>query len=230
MKKSLNQPLKLIVGLPGGFCYVASLYLNKVPLFLGITALCFLTACANFYRNQDIRVVQTSPTKAYTNSPSRFVFPPRVGSFERAQIVEYDSYGMDVGVGYNDPKESIAMTVYVYPISQNAPNDTLNRHFIICKGIVLAQHAGALLVVDDPVQIAPAGIQHTGLRAAFTYTDKFEHKRQPLRSELYLFTHGQRFVKYRVTYPAGRQAEAELAIRELMTQLAWPPALIFDRE
>ena len=196
--------------------------MRNIASLLNIVCLFFFMACVTVAPCSDTLVTQPSRTTTYTNAPSQFCFPPRNGSFERDKVTEYDRQGLDVGIGYNDLKHRIAVTVFVYPISQRAPNDTLGGHFTTCKADVLTQHTGAQLISQEVVQISPAGVQHSGQHATFTYTETFWNQRQPLRSEVYLFTHGQRFVMYRATYPLDQQAVAEPAIRTFIAELAWP--------
>src|SRR5689334_2160051 len=107
--------------------------MRTIQSLIGITCLCFLTACVTTDPDGGTRTTQPSRAATYTNAPSRFRFPPRIGSFERDQVTEYDRQGQDVGVGYNDLGHDVAVTVFVYPIAQRAPNDTLSGHFTICK-------------------------------------------------------------------------------------------------
>ncbi|MGN6552799.1 MAG: hypothetical protein ACTHLW_03590, partial [Verrucomicrobiota bacterium] len=141
---------------------------------------------------------------------------------EREQVQQYDGQGQDVGVGYNHLGHGMAMTVFVYPIPSRAPDDTLSGHFSTCKAEVLGRHTTVQLVSEEAVQISPGGVGRSGQHATFTYTEMFAHQRQAVRSELFLFTHDRRFIKYRVTYPVGQQAAAEPAIRAFMDALAWP--------
>ena len=196
--------------------------MRTIQFLIGITCLCFLTACVTTDPYGGSRTTQPSRGTTYTNAPTQFHFPPRIGSFEREQVTEFDRQGQDVGVGYNDLGHGIAVTVYVYPIPPRAPDDTLSGHFTSCKAEVLGRHSGAWLVSENAAQISPAGVRRSGQHAIFSYTEIFAHQRQPVLSEIYLFTKGQRFIKYRATYPVGQQAIAQPAIRSFIDELAWP--------
>jgi hypothetical protein len=196
--------------------------MRTIPSLVSISCLCFLTACVTTDPNGGARTAQPGRTETYTNAPSQFRFPPRIGGFEREQVTQHDRQGQDVGVGYNDLRHGVAVTVFVYPIPQRAPDDTLAGHFGTCKAEVLGRHSGAQFVSEQTAQISPGGVQRSGQHATFTYTEVFAHQRQPVRSELFLFTHGQRFIKYRATYPVGQQAAAEPVIRAFIDELAWP--------
>lgn len=196
--------------------------MRNTQTVLSIACLCFLSACVTTDPYGGTRTTQPSRTEVYTNAASQFRFPPRIGGFAREQVTQFDRQGQDVGVGYNHLGHGIAMTVFVYPILQRAPDDTLNGHFSTCKAEVLRRHSGAQLVSEDAVQISPGGVQRSGHHATFTYTEMFANQRQAVRSELFLFTHGQRFIKYRATYPVGQQAAAEPVLRAFIDELAWP--------
>jgi hypothetical protein len=169
------------------------------------------------------REVELRPLQVYTNVPSQFQFPPTIATFQRElTFTQYDREGRDIGIGYNDLSNSIATTTFVYPIAQRPPNDTLKGHFGTCKTEVLSRHTDAKLLSEGKVQVTPGGHKQVGEHAAFAFSDFFAHKRQAVRSELYLFTHEHMFVLFRFTYPTGQQAAAEPAIKAFIDGLAWP--------
>ena len=75
---------------------------------------------------------QPAPTETFTHESSGFHFPPSVGSFARETVKRYDQQGRDVSVGYN-LGQSAAITVYVYPVGQGRPDDTLEGQFGTCS-------------------------------------------------------------------------------------------------
>ena len=167
--------------------------------------------------------IKLDPDLTYTNSISQFQFPPIVGDFHReSDYSQFDREGRDIGVGYKSLLDPIVLTVFVYPIFKKPPNDTLEGHFATCKNEVYRMHDDVVLVSEDKVQVTPAGQKHDGLHAVFTLTGSFAHKRQPVRSELYLFTYGKWFVFYRVTYPIGKQSAAEPSVKAFINSLVWP--------
>jgi hypothetical protein len=169
------------------------------------------------------RRIKLQPAQVYTNDASQFQFPPTVGDFQReSTFTQFDREGRDIGVGYNDLVQGVAATVYVYPLAQRPPNDTLESHFSTCKAEVLSKHADAKRLSEGKIHVSPGGHKQDGLRATFTFTDVFAHQRQSVRSELYLFTHRRSFVLFRVTYPAGQQAAAEPSVEAFIDGLAWP--------
>ena len=65
------------------------------------------------------RQIRLPLDQIYTNKATQFQFPPHVANFQReAELTQYDPQGRDIGVGYNDPVDAIAATVFVYPIAQ----------------------------------------------------------------------------------------------------------------
>jgi hypothetical protein len=126
-----------------------------------------------------------------------------------------------MSVGYNDG-QSVAMTVYVYPVPQGGPDGSLDGHFQTCKGEVLSHHRGAEVLSESRVTVTPGGQKQNGWRAAFTYTQRFAQQQQAVQSDLYLFADGPWFIKYRATYPASQKATAEPVIKTFIDELRWP--------
>ncbi len=182
-----------------------------------------LSACLPVSGKAQSRQIRLQAGQVYTNPATQFRFPPKIGEFEReAECTEFDREGRDIGVGYNDLTNNIAATVFVYPIAQQPPNDTLKGHFETCKAEVQDNHAEARLLAEGKAMVSPGGHEQEGLHATLTFTDLFAHQRQSVRSELYLFTHRRSFILYRITYPAGQQATAEPALKAFMDGLPWP--------
>ncbi len=167
-------------------------------------------------------IVQPRTDQVYVHTPSQFVFPPTVAGFARVNVRQYDRVGNDISVGYNFASQGFVMTVYVYPMPQRPPNNTLDGHFGACKAEVCSQHEGTYLVSEDACQISCGGQSHDGKHATFLYTDDFAGQRQALGSQLFLFTHGRWFVMYRVSCPVVKQALSKPAIGEFMKKLSWP--------
>ena len=196
-----------------------NVFLCSVP---GVLSLFLLTGCPTTAPMRGPRVLKPNSNEVYTHAPSSFQFPPTVGGFDRVEVVQYDPSGANIGVGYNNQGLGIAATVFVYPIPAQGPDSTLKDHFERCKADVLRAHAKSEVVGQKAVQVGPGGQQRDGEYASFTYTELFAQARQPVRAELYLFTHGRWFIKYRTTYPVGQRVVAEPAVRLLVDELAWP--------
>ncbi len=194
----------------------------SIPSY-GVLLGVILAASVQLRGQAESHQIRLLPDQIYTNKATQFQFPPKVAEFQREpEVTEYDPDGRDIGVGYNDLIHTNAATVFVYPIAPKPPNDTLKGHFQTCKAEVLKKHAGAKLVEEGKVKVSPNGQHQEGLHATFTSTEIFAHQRQPVRSELYLFTHRRSFILFRITYPAGQQATAESVLKAFINGLPWP--------
>ncbi len=196
------------------------------PRFSVLTALAFallLMAALPASTHAQPREIRLDPKQTYTNSVTGFHFPVEVGDFQReAKCSIFDGPGTDIGISYNDLLRSIVATMFVYPIRAQAPDDTLEGHFASCKSTIEVKHDGAKLVSEGKAEISPGGQNQNGLRATYAYSDRFLGKVRPVRSELYVFTHGRAFVMFRFTYPASQQDDAPQAIKTFLDGLAWP--------
>ncbi|HEX5218378.1 MAG TPA: hypothetical protein VFZ59_02325 [Verrucomicrobiae bacterium] len=183
--------------------------------------LCLVTASV-LTANSAPRLIELPATATYSNAASRFQFPPKIADFVREKINQFDNDGRDIGVGYNDLVEGVAVTIYIYPMAQQAPNDNLEGHFGTCKSDILNVHKDAQSIADRSERVLAGGQKRDARYACYTYSQVFAKKLQPVRSELYLFSHGRWFVKIRATYPVGRQALSESALKTLINDFAWP--------
>ena len=160
-------------------------------------------------------------SRVYTNAITGFYFPPYLDGFQRELVTFYTPARNDISVGYGVPG-GIEMTVYVYPIPAEGPDSTFDGHYARCKNTVMVERDNVQLVSEQPVVISPNASHQTGRKAIFTYTGMFNHRRELLHSELYLFTHGQQYVLYRVTCPERYQTEAKPYIDLFMDDFPWP--------
>lgn len=127
---------------------------------------------------------------------SGIAFPARVGSFARFQGHQYDQQGRDISVGYNGDIPSV-VTVYVFPQAGTDFESVLTEQ----SADVLAAYPGAQLTDRRTVQVTPADINAECV--SFTFSAMFYGKQQTLHSELVLARDGERFIKYRITYPVA---------------------------
>lgn len=190
-----------------------------VPL-AAIGCLLALTGCSTIDRYGGVGTTWPGLTEVYTNGPSGFRFPPRIGAFERQQVTKYDREGQDIGVGYDNTLVGVAATIFVYPVPPQ--ENTLSSHFLSCEATVLSKHDGAEIESDEAIHIPVGGVQRDGRHATFTYTQLFAEHPQAVRSELFLFENNQRFIMYRATYPLANKPVAGQSVRKLINQLAWP--------
>ena len=78
------------------------------------------------------------------------------------------------------------------------------------------------MVSEGTVQVSAGGKKRSGQHVEFTFTGSFAGQLQPVRSEIFLFTHGHWFIKLRVTYPTPEQGVAAPVIKAFIDELAWP--------
>lgn len=168
------------------------------------------------------RAIAVGKSESFRQSASAFEFPPALAEFERAAVNQYDKDGRDVGVGYNHVGYGVALTVYVYPVAQEPPNNELAGHFQVCKGEIVRSHSGTRKLSENTIRVQQGGVERQALWAAFEFEQVFAGKNQMVGSELWLFRSGNWFLKYRATYPAGQKQVAERAVEKFVDQLAWP--------
>ncbi|HEX8372591.1 MAG TPA: hypothetical protein VF585_07415 [Chthoniobacterales bacterium] len=184
--------------------------MNPITKTLVIAASLLLAAC------------QTGPTAFVAGSTpdqlihraSGFSFPPHVGAFARVDATQYDTTGQDVSVGYNSGV-LIAATVYVYP----AGGRSLETEFASRRAEILASHSGASAIGQRTITVTPRRI--SARVASFSYAGIFARTRQQLGSELVLALHGDKFVKYRFTYPASHADRASAEINQFTRSFSW---------
>jgi len=68
-----------------------------------------------------------TPQGEYLHVPSGMRFPEHVADFTRERVLQYDTVGNDVGIGYNreQPGQQLAATVYVYTLPKRTFDDEL---------------------------------------------------------------------------------------------------------
>ena len=184
---------------------------------------------------------QRSASTIYVHPFTKFSFPESIATFRRVNIHKYDREGKDVGVGYNSATP-IAATVYVYPAPKDfavlpspKPNglgeELLDHHFNACKQEVFRNHPDAKLISENPCKIVQGNNLYQGKKATFSMSYKFGFFNQESVSQLYVFLMepnikffltDRQFVKYRITYPVAKKAQAETEVATFMADLIWP--------
>jgi hypothetical protein len=180
----------------------------------GISAGLLLAACATPLPPAQPFRAGASPGELI-HKDSGFSFPARVGTFARFQGHQYDSQGRDISVGYNGDIPSV-VTIYVYPSEGNDLEDALTSQ----SADVLAAYPGAKVVGRRTVGVTPADISAESV--TFAFSAMFFGKQQPLHSELVLARHGDRFIKYRITYPASLADLAGEDSSKFLHRFSWP--------
>jgi hypothetical protein len=129
-----------------------------------------LAGCELPQQNVPVARSETPREEVYTHTPSGFKFPWQIKGFFRLTVTPYDQRGENVGIAYNDVANSIAGTVFIYPVPQSDPHRELQGHFAALKGEMMAVHPKAKLIEEGTAEIAPAGRVRKGLRAIYTLT------------------------------------------------------------
>ncbi|MBE0533623.1 MAG: hypothetical protein IH626_22595 [Rhodospirillales bacterium] len=165
-----------------------------------------------------------APT-AHVHAATGMAFPDAVGDFVRSGFTRYDMAGLDVGAGYELtalPGGALAAAVSIHPL----PATACEAAFEAGKREVAADHPGAKVTEETAARLVKGGAAHAGRKAAFTYNDLHAGRRQPLRSELYVFCPvGERWViQYRFTAPAGFAAGEPIA--EFLARMPWPESVL----
>ena len=149
------------------------------------------------------------------HADSGFAFPARIGSFARFQGHQYDKDGRDISVGYTGDIPSL-VTVYVFPAGDTDLESALTAQSVA----VLRAYPGAKVTGRRRVQVTPEAIP--AVAVSFQFSADFQGREQALHSELVLAQRGDRYIKYRITYP---EAIADIAGEDsgkFLHYFAWP--------
>ena len=163
---------------------------------------------------------ETLPDGGVRHTPSGFVFPKRIGVFQREQPHQYDQGGLDVSAGYN-AGALIAATVYVYPASGDTGPSVLGREYASRRAEVTQAHGEAVILSETAATVGQGDKEQSGQRAFFSYRDVFAGTSQDLKSQLLLFRLGPHFIEYRFTYPRDHAEAAEKQIDSFIRNWAW---------
>lgn len=184
------------------------------PLRLLVTlAGALVTACASLPHPAPFKAGELPGELVHADSG--FHFPARIGSFARVSGHQYDAAGRDVSVGYNGDIPSV-VTVYVFP----AAGEDIEAALVAQSADVLAAYPGAQVVDRRRVQVSPADVSAEAV--SFRFSAMFQGKEQPLLSELVLARHGERFIKYRITYPVALADLAGDDSGKFLQHFRWP--------
>ena len=143
---------------------------------------------------------------------SRSLFPNRVGLFVRKGQVRADPAGDPVAT-YLAGSLALA-TVYYYRTRRH----TLEREYSDCKDEVKIYSPSARLISDSLFSIAG----RRGKRAIFTVKTGPLASLGPARSQLLIFLTGDRFLKFRITYPIAHAERVEQEIDVFVRSFPWP--------
>ena len=172
----------------------------------------------------------TAP-KQLQHGGSGMIFPPAVGSFQRAEVRKYDPAGFNLSVAYNLLRlgPAVALTVYNYPAVSQAKEPVkacaaaaLTPFLAQIKNDIVKVHQGAVPIVEEEVAGPNAAISCPGLHSVMRYVASISYGPQTFLTETYLFVWGPWFIKYRFTYLEEWKTTVSKEIDEFMRLLAWP--------
>lgn len=163
-----------------------------------------------------------------THRPAGAHFPERIGEFQRQSVRQYDPAGADISASYwlVRSDDRLLVTVYVYPsdrVRMPGSREARCRAEFDGVGAAIVQNNATAREVGAAAAPAAEGVRSDlAHRSAYTMEAEFDGRRQPVRSEAYLycFVGGRWQVKYRVTSSAGFDTSAE--IERLIRTGPWP--------
>jgi hypothetical protein len=190
----LTFAIVTVVGLSG--CPVT--HVNRVPESSPLTHATAIPVVGDFKHNS-----------------SGYLFPIQVGAFQRADLFQYDSAGLDISAGYNNalPGCLVALTIYIYPtprmtligadpdLVRSLEERWLEGAYTRAKQEISRAHPDAVLESESARTLD--GVP--GKKAVYSIGEA--------ESELSEFVvHHSWFLKYRATYPSQCSAQARQAI------------------
>ena len=169
---------------------------------VAVAAVCFVGSAEG---RESARLNKTSPAQHGAS------FPKSLGAFKREGAVKRDPGGNPVATYHAG--RLVLLTMYYY--KDRVP---FAEEFANCEGYVKMVHPDARLVSEEAVRL-----HGRGKRAVFTFEGAIlGRSRTKLLSELIMFPHNDRFLKFRATYPAEHAARARAEIDSFIRALPGP--------
>lgn len=178
-----------------------------------------LTACPS--------VVKVNPEfQDMGNAVSRhiatgFIYPFSIDHFYTVNKTDYDGSGKHYSVGYNDRKNFVVTTIYIYPKSIEPQATDVNSLFALEKAVVQNFYQNSKQL-DEKAFAYP---NFNGLKATFLLPnqDLFGEAPAELKtggnlSELYIMQGREYNVKFRISYFANNAAVSQPAIEEFIAK------------
>ena len=170
--------------------------------------------------------IDESGTVTHRRADARF--PERIGEFRRDSVRQFDPAGDDIAASYwlVRGEDRLLVTVYIYPAGRfGLPGSRAEQCAAEFEGVgaAIVQNNGSARRIDagepPPVEGVARGMTH---RAGYRMEAEFDGRRQPVRSEAYLycFVGGRWQVKYRVTSNAAFDGSAD--VERLIRTGPWP--------
>jgi hypothetical protein len=161
----------------------------------------------------------------YTHPLSKMTFPEQLGEFNRGGVVQFDTGGANIGVGYSllALNAEIFITAYVYPVQgvQDELASVLERQFAAEKSSIVRSYSSARLLSESNISIDQNG-GTKGKRASFGIEQIFLNRQQATRSDLYLFVFSQWFLKFRITYPEKESGGVKQYLQDFLAEVRIP--------
>ena len=158
----------------------------------------------------------------FKHDPSGYLFPTHVGAFQRVNLFQYDTGGLDVSAGYNDalPGCLVALTIYVYPtprmtfigadpgVVRSTEERWSESAYARAKAEIVRAHPDAILESEDAT--TQQGV--AGKKAMYSI--------EKAESELDVFVvQHSWFLKFRASYPNQCSTQARGSLDAFHT--AW---------
>ena len=191
--------------------------------FLGLACALVLAACEP--SRQTARPAQDQQIREIIGVGESLRFPRRVGIFDRGPVFAYAEGLQDVSIGYNSTEgaDAAVSTIYIYPVYDRVGDaeTTFNWEFDTTKAQIARYPGGSWEVRREAVDtLQPAG-PIEGLSATYRFRTSFMGEIREVFSELHLFMLGDRFVKFRHTYPVELEDFIRPHLDDLMASLRW---------
>lgn len=152
---------------------------------------------------------------ALLHKQSGAVFPARLSDFSRGEATTFVLDGSDVAMGYDGPGG--ALTIYVTAVP---PGQAQEDEFRMAAQEALKFNPGAVVKGAGPVSPWEGGPPPGGLLLTFAYVNP--QNKADTASALALFETKGWFVKFRHTYPAVAEGEAQAGTKATMEGIGWP--------
>jgi len=198
--------------------------IHSNPVTLILIATVILSGCQTTQTKQtpQYRPKTILANGLFVHKLSNFKFPEYIRRFRRLSITYFNEEQTNFGVAYQlpHPTHPVAASVYVYPILDipAGKNNMYTRKqqyetdFQRIKNEILQIRPGTVLT-DEKEVFYGNGV---GKSATYEYTGIFAGQPKLQISELFLFTRGQWYLKFRITTPKSSYARAKHEIRKII--------------
>ncbi len=148
-------------------------------------------------------------------------YPLHVAGFERGKVFTYAPGMKEISTAYNlvSPDLQIASTIYLLPLEKAA--SPLTAQLAREKGAIEQYHPGAELLKEEELTLVKNGAVYKVLKAAYSFEGEFMRQRQRLYSEVLLWSHKDRYIKFRSTAPVSQREAVITKNVELINALNW---------